>query len=71
MFESSETTKKYLDQVFSDGTKTKPIAIKEVAAKYTTDIISTVAFGVRVNSFDESNNQFFTKGSYTKVFGST
>lgn len=53
---------KYLEQQFSHDTKTKTIFIRDVALRYTTDIISSVAFGIKVNSFDPETVQFFEKG---------
>ena len=53
---------KYLEQQFSHDAKTKTIFIRDVALRYTTDIISSVAFGIKVNSFDPETVQFFEKG---------
>ncbi|XP_076232644.1 cytochrome P450 6k1 [Calliopsis andreniformis] len=61
MVETAESVTKYLDNEFSDNEKTKSIIVKDIALKYTTDVISSVAFGVYANSFDQSNNQFFRK----------
>ncbi|XP_076286679.1 cytochrome P450 6k1 [Lasioglossum baleicum] len=57
--ETTESMKNYLHSEVS-GSKPKGIMMREVALKYTTDIISSVAFGVHVNSFDK-NNEFFEK----------
>ena len=59
--EATNSMQKYLEDQFSDGSKVKTIAAKDVALKYTTDIISSVAFGINVNSFDPSENHFFRK----------
>lgn len=53
---------KYLEQQFSHDVKTKTIFIRDIALRYTTDIISSVAFGIKVNSFDPETVQFFEKG---------
>lgn len=53
---------KYLEQQFSHDTKTKTIFVRDIALRYTTDIISSVAFGIKVNSFDPETVQFFEKG---------
>lgn len=66
--ETADAMNKYLEEQFLNGTKTKTIVIKDVATKYTTDIISSVAFGVQVNSFDSAQVQFFEKGNYQKIF---
>ncbi|OAD60788.1 Cytochrome P450 6k1 [Eufriesea mexicana] len=59
--ETAEAMNKYLEEQFLNGTKTKTIVIKDIATKYTTDIISSIAFGVQVNSFDPAQVQFFEK----------
>lgn len=53
---------KYLEQQFSHDAKTKTIFVRDIALRYTTDIISSVAFGIKVNSFDPETVQFFEKG---------
>nr|XP_033184376.1 cytochrome P450 6k1-like isoform X2 [Bombus vancouverensis nearcticus] len=52
---------KYLEQQFSHDAKTKTIFVRDIALRYTTDIISSVAFGIKVNSFDPETVQFFEK----------
>ncbi|XP_076755455.1 cytochrome P450 6k1-like [Xylocopa sonorina] len=58
---TAESMGKYLEQQFSNGTRSKTIMMKEVALKYTTDIISSVAFGIEANSFDPVGETFFKK----------
>lgn len=60
--ETADSMNKYLEQQFSHDAKTKTIFIRDVALRYTTDIISSVAFGIKVNSFDPKTVQFFEKG---------
>ncbi|XP_015431466.1 PREDICTED: cytochrome P450 6k1-like [Dufourea novaeangliae] len=72
IIETADTMKNYLHDEFSDGTKTKTMLMKDVTMKYTTNIISSVAFGVCVNSFDTNNNEFFRraqKGLRQTFFG--
>lgn len=38
------------------------IEMKDFFAKYTNDVIATCAFGVKVNSFIDPNNEFYTSG---------
>ena len=59
--ENSESMSKYLEDQFSNGTKTKSIFLRDVTLRYTTDIISNIAFGVQVNSFNPDNTEFFEK----------
>lgn len=54
MVETGETMKEYFQKEFSDGSKTKTVLVKDIFTKYTTDIISSLAFGVRTNSFETS-----------------
>lgn len=53
MHETSETMKNFLHER-SNKSSTVTINAKDVFLKYSTDIISTVAFGIRTNSFEES-----------------
>lgn len=39
------------------------IEMKELFSKYTTDVIASTAFGIKVNSFENSKNEFFVTGS--------
>lgn len=67
--ETAQSLSKYLEEQFSNGTRTKTILMKDVALKYTTDIISTVAFGVQVNSFDPKKSEFFEKSQQAPARG--
>ncbi|XP_076653844.1 cytochrome P450 6k1 [Halictus rubicundus] len=60
LVETTESMKNYLQNEVS-GSETKTVMMRDVSLKYTTDIISSVAFGVHVNSFDKNNNEFFEK----------
>lgn len=60
--ETTVSMSNFLRDEFSDGVKTKMIMMQDTTLKYTTDIISTLAFGIHVNSFDPNNNEFFRKG---------
>lgn len=59
MVEAANSMNKYLDDEFSNDTKTKTIMIKDVTLKYTTNVISSVAFGIQVNSFNPKTIQFY------------
>ncbi|CAK9821900.1 Cytochrome P450 6k1 [Anthophora retusa] len=58
---TAESMNKYLGDQFSDGKKTITIPMKDIAMKYTTDIISSIAFGIEVNSFDPEKVKFFNE----------
>lgn len=62
MVETANSMNKYLDDQFLNGTKTKTIMMKDVTLKYTTDIISSIAFGIQVNSFNPETVQFYEEG---------
>lgn len=36
--------------------------VKDMFSKYTTDVISSSAFGYKINSFEDPNNEFYTSG---------
>ncbi|XP_076627123.1 cytochrome P450 6k1 [Colletes latitarsis] len=59
--EVAESMKNYLQAEFSNDKSTKTIMVKNVMSKYATDIISSVAFGIHVNSFDKSQGTFYQK----------
>ncbi|KAI4486789.1 hypothetical protein M0804_006159 [Polistes exclamans] len=58
MHETSEAMTDFLQEK-SDQNSNITINAKEVFMKYTTDVISTVAFGVRTNSFKEETSEFY------------
>lgn len=66
--ETADSMNTYLEQQFTNDVKTRSIEMKDIALRYTTDIISSVAFGIQVNSFDPKTMQFFEKGIYYKIF---
>jgi cytochrome P450 family 6 len=51
----AENLKKYLDQYSTNG---KPLEVKEVAARYSTDVITTCAFGIQSNCLMDPNAEF-------------
>lgn len=59
--ETTDSMNTYLEQQFANDVKMKSIQIKDIALRYTTDVISSVAFGIQVNSFDPKTMQFFEK----------
>lgn len=59
--QNADSMSKYMESQFLNGTKTKNIRLRDVALKYTTDIISNIAFGIEVNSFDPDKIEFFNK----------
>lgn len=65
--ETAESMSKYLEVQFPTNSKTQTIPIRDVSLKYMTDVISSVAFGIKLNSFDPEKVQFFDKGRCKKT----
>jgi len=51
----AENLRKYIDQYSTEG---KPLEMKETAAKYSTDVITTCAFGIQSNCLMDPNAEF-------------
>jgi cytochrome P450 family 9 len=51
----------------NDGIHT--VDLKEMYTKYTNDVIATCAFGIKVNSFTDEKNEFYTIGKQISNFG--
>jgi cytochrome P450 family 6 len=51
----SNNLKKYVEQYTTNG---KPLEMKEVAARYSTDVITTCAFGIESNCLMDPNAEF-------------
>lgn len=45
------------------------VEMKDFFARYTNDVIATCAFGIKINSFADPDNEFFTKGKKIASFG--
>ncbi|KAL6258450.1 hypothetical protein P5V15_010406 [Pogonomyrmex californicus] len=59
MQESGEKMRDYLRDYVGKESKAVPITIKDTFYKYTTDVISSVAFGIRTNCFDTPPPEFY------------
>lgn len=67
MFETFVRCADGLEQVLNEFAKNKePLDVKEVAARYTTDIIGSAAFGIDCNSLKDPNAEFRRVGQ--KIF---
>lgn len=53
----------------SAGGKKIDLEMKELFSRYTIDMIASCAFGIRVNSFENPENDFFTMGKKFLNFG--
>ncbi len=45
------------------------IEMKDFFSRYTNDVIATCAFGIKVNSFSDPNNEFYSNGIKVMKFG--
>ncbi|KAK0170714.1 hypothetical protein PV328_008527 [Microctonus aethiopoides] len=62
MIETSDYLKNFLDKKFKNNENViESIEVKNMSTMYTTDIISSVAFGVGINSFDEPTPEFYVR----------
>ncbi|XP_011164534.2 uncharacterized protein LOC105199238 [Solenopsis invicta] len=59
MQESGENMRNHLHDLIGDKSKTVPIPIKDIFYKYTTDVISSMAFGIQINCFDTPPSEFY------------
>ncbi|KAF2891412.1 hypothetical protein ILUMI_14761, partial [Ignelater luminosus] len=44
--------------IYIENVTNKDVEMKEIAAKYTTDVIATCAFGITANCFKNENSEF-------------
>ena len=67
--ECAEEMAKYLS---NDAKNEKSIRweMKELFSRYTSDVIATCAFGIKVNSLEDSTNEFYTVGRNCLKFSS-
>lgn len=55
----------YLNRLEENSEGWKEVELKSVSSKYTTDVISSVAFGIQTNSFDGKDTAFWDAGEIT------
>lgn len=60
-----EPLQKYINKMSAEN---KSVEFRELAARYTTDIIASVAFGLEVNTIDNPNTEFRRFGRKVKFF---
>lgn len=53
---------KYIDSTLEEKDGWKSLELKNLASRYTTDVISSVAFGITTNSFDKNDTAFWDAG---------
>ncbi|KYN21324.1 PREDICTED: cytochrome P450 6k1-like [Trachymyrmex cornetzi] len=59
MQESGEKMRDHLHDQIKDNSKIMSIKVKDTFYKYTTDVTSSVAFGIRTNCFDTPSPEFY------------
>lgn len=55
LLDCGEPLQKYINKM---ATANKAIEVRELAARYTTDVIASVAFGIEVNAIDNPDTEF-------------
>lgn len=67
ILECSEQLEKYMDILIRKG---EPLDIREIAARFTTDVIGSCAFGIEMNSLSEKESEFrrLGKGVFNTTF---
>lgn len=55
LLECGEPLQKYINKM---ATASKTVEVRELGARYTTDIIASVAFGIDVNTIDNPDAEF-------------
>lgn len=59
---SEEVTKFFQNQSKSNNDAVLVLDMKETFSKFTNDVIATCAFGIKVNSFEKPDNEFYQQG---------
>lgn len=67
--ECSEGIVKHFMKRAENGEKID-VEMKDLFSRYTNDVIATCAFGIKINSFDDPKNSFYTNGKELMDFGS-
>ncbi|XP_046621852.1 cytochrome P450 6k1-like [Neodiprion virginianus] len=62
MIETAREMLKYIDSHPADSHSRKAMKMRDTSSKYTTDIISSLAFGIQTNSFLHPEPEFRTRG---------
>lgn len=60
--ECADEMAKYFVRLSASGEQID-MEMKDLFSRYTADVVATCAFGIRVNSFEDPNNEFFVSGS--------
>lgn len=63
MFQTVVDVGKKLETVLDETTTKDEVEIKDILSRFTTDVISSVAFGIDANSLDDPNVEFRKMGN--------
>ena len=66
MNECFEEAMQYLHQKLEPGQTSFELEMKDTFCRLSNDLIATTAFGLKVNSFENDNNEFYTIGRTLK-----
>lgn len=58
----------FVDYLIKQNDDSIEIEMKDMFARYTTDVIATTVFGGRVNSLENRNNEFYLSGKEVTNF---
>ncbi|KAF2897108.1 hypothetical protein ILUMI_09068 [Ignelater luminosus] len=57
-----ECAQQFVDHFLKKNEETVSLEMKETFSRYTTDVIASVAFGIKCDSLKDPENEFYTKG---------
>lgn len=66
--ECADDVMKHFQRKVENGEKIN-VEMKDFFARYTNDVIASCAFGIKINSFTDPDNEFFVKGKKIANFG--
>lgn len=64
MIENAQEMLKYIDAQPADKNSMKAMRMKETSSKYTTDVIASLAFGIKTNSFEIPAPEFRARSKF-------
>lgn len=65
----SNCSEEFVRYLYDHPEFSSSIEAKDAFTRYTNDVIATVAFGISVNSMENRDNEFYTKGADATNFG--
>lgn len=63
MFETLMNVGKQLTEVWDESASQEEVGVKDILARYSTDVIASVAFGIEINSLKNPDNEFRRLGN--------